>query len=284
MFSKLLKHEWKANWRLLSILSLAVIIAAVVGTISLRVMVNYGDRLSESNSFLNLLLLPLGLLVFVSFLALVVYAAAVLFVLLFRFYKNKFTDEGYLTFTLPVTNHQIFLSSAVNMLIWSVISVVLVILLFVVMILIGTSTSGFINMELIRELRSLKLILPEMAEAYSEILGDSYGILTLISILISPVYNVVLAMTCITLGAVVAKKHKILAAIGIYYGANTVLGILSSAITTVPSLMFIGNDGLASSDLYFTLTMVAQLLIYAAVIVGGYFLSTKLMKNKLNLP
>lgn len=284
MFSKLLKHEWKANWRLLSILSLAVIIAAVVGTISLRVMVNYGDRLSESNSFLNLLLLPLGLLVFVSFLALVVYAAAVLFVLLFRFYKNKFTDEGYLTFTLPVTNHQIFLSSAVNMLIWSVISVVLVILLFVVMILIGTSTSGFINMELIRELRSLKLILPEMAEAYSEILGDSYGILTLISILISPVYNVVLAMTCITLGAVVAKKHKILAAIGIYYGANTVLGILSSAITTVPSLLFIGNDGLASSDLYFTLTMVAQLLIYAAVIVGGYFLSTKLMKNKLNLP
>ena len=284
MFSKLLKHEWKANWRLLSILSLAVIIAAVVGTISLRVMVNYGDRLSESNSFLNLLLLPLGLLVFVSFLALVVYAAAVLFVLLFRFYKNKFTDEGYLTFTLPVTNHQIFLSSAVNMLIWSVISVVLVILLFVVMILIGTSTSGFINMELIRELRSLKFILPEMAEAYSEILGDSYGILTLISILISPVYNVVLAMTCITLGAVVAKKHKILAAIGIYYGSNTVLGILSSAITTVPSLMFIGNDGLASSDLYFTLTMVAQLLIYAAVIVGGYFLSTKLMKNKLNLP
>ena len=284
MFSKLLKHEWKANWRLLSILSLAVIIAAVVGTIALRVMVNYGDRLSESNSFLNLLLLPLGLLVFVSFLALVVYAAAVLFVLLFRFYKNKFTDEGYLTFTLPVTNHQIFLSSAVNMLIWSVISVVLVILLFVVMILIGTSTSGFINMELIRELRSLKLILPEMAEAYSEILGDSYGILTLISILISPVYNVVLAMTCITLGAVVAKKHKILAAIGIYYGANTVLGILSSAITTVPSLMFIGNDGLASSDLYFTLTMVAQLVIYAAVIVGGYFLSTKLMKNKLNLP
>lgn len=284
MFSKLLKHEWKANWRLLSILSLAVIIAAVVGTIALRVMVNYGDRLSESNSYLTLLLMPLSLFVFVSFMVLVIYAAAVLFVLLFRFYKNKFTDEGYLTFTLPVTNHQIFLSSAVNMLIWSVISVVLVILLFVVMILIGTSTSGFINMELIRELRSLKLILPEMAEAYSEILGDSYGILTLISILISPVYNVVLAMTCITLGAVVAKKHKILAAIGIYYGANTVLGILSSAITTVPSLMFIGNGGLASSDRYFTLTMVAQLLIYAAVIVGGYFLSTKLMKNKLNLP
>ena len=284
MFSKLLKHEWKANWRLLSILSLAVIIAALVGTIALRVLVNYGDRLSESNSYLTLLLMPLSLLVFVSFMVLVIYAAAVLFVLLFRFYKNKFTDEGYLTFTLPVTNHQIFLSSAVNMLIWSVISVVLVILLFVVMILIGTSTSGFINMELIRDIQSMEEIWRALAQAYGEILGDSYGILTLISILISPVYNVVLAMTCITLGAVVAKKHKILAAIGIYYGANTVLGILSSAITTVPSLMFIGNDGLAFSDRYFTLTMVAQLLIYAAVIVGGYFLSTKLMKNKLNLP
>ena len=284
MFSKLLKYEWKASWRLLSILSLAAIGAALVGTIALRVLVNYGDRLSESNSYLTLLLMPLSLLVFVSFMVLVIYAAAVLFVLLFRFYKNKFTDEGYLTFTLPVTNHQIFLSSAVNMLIWSVISVVLVILLFVVMILIGTSTSGFINMELIRDIQSMEEIWRALAQAYGKILGDSYGILTLISILLTPVYNVVLAMTCITLGAVVAKKHKILAAIGIYYGANTVLSILSSAITTVPSLMFIGNDGLAFSDRYFTLTMVAQLLIYAAVIVGGYFLSTKLMKNKLNLP
>lgn len=284
MFSKLLKHEWKANWRLLGILSLAVIGLALVGTIALRVMVNYGDMLTESNSFLALLMLPLALLVFIGFIGLVIYAAAVLFVLLFRFYKNKFTDEGYLTFTLPVNTHQIFLSSGLIMLAWLIIAVVLVVVLFAAMILFGTATQGLVNMELIRNLQGTKDVLQFFDEIYRSILGDGYDILLLLSLVIAPVYTVVLAMSCITLGAVVAKKHKILAAIGIYYGANTVLGIVSSVITTIPSLIFLGTEGVTSVNQQFSLAMAVQLMIYAGVIVGGYFLSTNLMKKKLNLP
>lgn len=284
MFSKLLKHEWKANWRLLGILSLAVIGLALVGTIALRVMVNYGDMLTESNYFLALLMLPLALLVFISFIGLVIYAAAVLFVLLFRFYKNKFTDEGYLTFTLPVNTHQIFLSSGLIMLAWLIIAVVLVVVLFAAMILFGTATQGLVNMELIRNLQGTKDVLQIFDEIYRSILGDGYDILLLLSLVIAPVYTVVLAMSCITLGAVVAKKHKILAAIGIYYGANTVLGIVSSVITTIPSLIFLGTQGATSVNQQFSLAMAVQLMIYAGVIVGGYFLSTNLMKKKLNLP
>lgn len=284
MFSKLLKHEWKANWRLLGILSLAVIGLALVGTIALRVMVNYGDMLTESNFFLALLMLPLALLVFIGFIGLVIYAAAVLFVLLFRFYKNKFTDEGYLTFTLPVNTHQIFLSSGLIMLAWLIIAVVLVVVLFAAMILFGTATQGLVNMELIRNLQGTKDVLQIFDEIYRSILGDGYDILLLLSLVIAPVYTVVLAMSCITLGAVVAKKHKILAAIGIYYGANTVLGIVSSVITTIPSLIFLGTQGATSVNQQFSLAMAVQLMIYAGVIVGGYFLSTNLMKKKLNLP
>lgn len=284
MFSKLLKHEWKANWGLMSVLALAVIGVALVGTIALRVLVNYGDMISDSNSVLVLLLFPLGMLVFVSFLALAIYAAAVSFIMMFRFYKNKFTDEGYLTFTLPVKTSQIFLSSALNMLIWMVISVVLVAALCAAMILFGTATDGLINMDIIRSFKEMDYIWEEMGYMFGQILGDGFGVLSVITILISPVYSVVLSMTCITLGAVVAKKHKILAAIGISYGASMVLSIISSVVTSIPSLLFIGDTSMESSDLYFTLTMVGQLLIYVGVIVGGYFLSTHLMKHKLNLP
>jgi hypothetical protein len=284
MFSKLLKHEWKANWGLMSVLALAVIGVALVGTIALRVLVNYGDMISESDSVLVLLLFPLGMLVFVSFLALAIYAVAVSFVMIFRFYKNKFTDEGYLTFTLPVKTSQIFLSSALNMLIWMVISVVLVAVLFVVMILCGTATDGIINMDIINGFKEMDFIWQELSLIYGEIMGEGFGVLSVITMLVSPIYSVVLSMTCITLGAVVAKKHKILAAIGISYGASMILSIISSVVTSVPSLLFIGDTSMESSDLYFTLTMVGQLLIYVGVIVGGYFLSTHLMKNKLNLP
>ena len=284
MFSKLLKHEWKANWGLMSVLALAVIGVALVGTIALRVLVNYGDMISESDSVLVLLLFPLGMLVFVSFLALMIYAVAVSFVMIFRFYKNKFTDEGYLTFTLPVKTNQIFLSSALNMLIWMVISVVLVAVLAVVMILCGTATDGIINMDIINGFKEMDFIWQELSLIYGEIMGEGFGVLSVITMLVSPIYSVVLSMTCITLGAVVAKKHKILAAIGISYGASMILSIISSVVTSVPSLLFIGDTSMESSDLYFTLTMVGQLLIYLGVIVGGYFLSTHLMKHKLNLP
>jgi hypothetical protein len=284
MFSKLLKHEWKANWGLMSVLALAVIGVALVGTIALRVLVNYGDMISESDSVLVLLLFPLGMLVFVSFLALAIYAVAVSFVMIFRFYKNKFTDEGYLTFTLPVKTSHIFLSSALNMLIWMVISVVLVAVLFVVMILCGTATDGIINMDIINGFKEMDFIWQELSLIYGEIMGEGFGVLSVITMLVSPIYSVVLSMTCITLGAVVAKKHKILAAIGISYGASMILSIISSVVTSVPSLLFIGDTSMESSDLYFTLTMVGQLLIYLGVIVGGYFLSTHLMKHKLNLP
>lgn len=286
MFSKLLKHEWKANWGLMSILTLAAVGVGILGTIALRVLVNYGDMISESESFLVLLLFPLGMLVFASFVSLVIYVVAVSYVLLFRFYKNKFTDEGYLTFTLPVNSHQIFLSSALNMLIWWVISIVLMVILFACMILFGTATDGLVNMDIIRSFKNMEYVWEALGEIFGQILGESYGVLGLVTVVVTPVYSVVLWMTCITLGAVVAKKHKILAAIGISYGANVVLNIVSSVVSVLPSLILIGNPnpGEAEMQAYFTLSSVVQLVLLAGVAVGGYFLSTHLMKHKLNLP
>ena len=286
MFSKLLKHEWKANAGLMGVLSLAAAGVGILGTIALRVLINYGDRIAESDSVFVLLLFPLVLLVGGAFLSLVVYAAAVSFVLLFRFYKNKFTDEGYLTFTLPVKTHYIFLSSALNMVIWMVISMVLVVLLFSVMILCGTATQGLINQDIINNFDSIEMVWKGVSSILGEIVGDGYGIIMLLTLIITPIFSVVLSMTCITLVAVVAKKHKILAAIGISYGASIVLSIISSVVTSLPSFLLLGkpNPGMEDFQVFYTISGVLQLVIYVGVIVGGYFLSTSLMKNKLNLP
>ena len=286
MFSKLLKHEWKANAGLMGVLSLAAAGVGILGTIALRVLINYGDRIAESDSVFVLLLFPLVLLVGGAFLSLVVYAAAVSFVLLFRFYKNKFTDEGYLTFTLPVKTHYIFLSGALNMVIWMVISMVLVVLLFSVMILCGTATQGLINQDIINNFDSIEKVWKGVSSILGEIVGDGYGIIMLLTLIITPIFSVVLSMTCITLGAVVAKKHKILAAIGISYGASIVLSIISSVVTSLPSFLLLGkpNPGVEDFQVFYTISGVLQLVIYVGVIVGGYFLSTCLMKKKLNLP
>ena len=285
MFSKLLKHEWKANAGLMSILTLAVVGVGILGTIALRVLVNYGDAITQSESVLVLLLFPLSTLVFVSYMGIAVYVAAVGFVLMYRFYKHKFTDEGYLTFTLPVKTNHIFLSSGLNMVIWTVISFLVALLMYAMMLLCGTAQEGLFNDDIVEAFSSLGIFIDGIGEEFTELMGAGFVPLLILNVLVVPLFSTVIAMTCVTLGAVVAKKHKILAIIGISYGVNMVLSILLSVVTYLP--LFIAaiiDPSMESPMLYITLTLILTFLLQAGITVGGYFLSTRLMKNKLNLP
>ena len=285
MFSKLLKHEWKANWGLMSILTLAVVGVGILGTIALRVLVNYGDAITQSESVLVLLLFPLSTLVFVSYMGVAVYVAAVGFVLMYRFYKHKFTDEGYLTFTLPVKTNHIFLSSGLNMVIWTVISFLVALLMYAMMLLCGTAQEGLFNDDIVEAFSSLGIFIDGIGEEFTELMGAGFVPLLILNVLVVPLFSTVIAMTCVTLGAVVAKKHKILAIIGISYGVNMVLSILLSVVTYLPLFIAVIIDpSMESPMLYITLTLILTFLLQAGITVGGYFLSTRLMKNKLNLP
>ena len=117
MFAKLLKYEWKATSKLLGVLSLAALGVGVVGTSVLKILVvSFADGIGDGlEGFIPVILIPAMIMIVF---ALIAYAFGSVIILMYRFYKNKFTDEGYLTFTLPVNSHQIFLSSLLNMLIW----------------------------------------------------------------------------------------------------------------------------------------------------------------------
>jgi hypothetical protein len=280
MFSKLLKHEWKANANTLGILSLAALGLGIFATIAMRLILYVGPQIEDETRGLALLIVGLSMMLFFSFMALMIYVVAVQFILLFRFYKSRFTDEGYLTFTLPVTSHQIFLSSWAIMLLWMAISVVIVLTSITMFIFIGTATEGLINQDAAGELPN---VWRAFTELYQILYGDNaatsviFGLSAFVSILCSPL----LIMTCITLGAVVAKKHKILAAFGIYYGLNVVIEIIGGVLSFV-ALMF---DAVLTGEITSMQgSLIATMMLQIGLSVGGYFLSTHLMKNKLNLP
>jgi hypothetical protein len=283
MFRKLIKYEWKNNAGLLGMLSLAAVGVAILGTVLLRVLINYSDEIVASNAPSALIFLPLGLLLAFCFLALALYAAAVTILLLYRFYKNKFTDEGYLTFTLPVRPSAIFLSSALVILLWQVISMVLVVTLLGAMLFIGTAQSGFVNREIWEGIRAVSQDFSDIFLGFGREMGSGYGILMILSLIITPIYGIVSNMTWITVGAVLAKKHKILAAIGLAYAGNMVANILSSVVTMFPTILTLSSHN-QPVEAYFTISSALQLAIYLGLTVGGYFLSTGLMKHKLNLP
>lgn len=288
MFAKLLKYEWKANAGLLMILSACALGVGALGAGILRGIVYLSENMLNDEMAAIATSSLTSMMMFVV-MALVAYALAVQFINLWRFYKNKFTDEGYLTFTLPVTSHQIFLSSFLNILAWLAISVFVLICAAAMMIFIG---------------------LGEPIEGMYEALGDIFinvdeGIdyvgqsmqgfgafigLSILEIFVAPVYAIVLLMTSITLGCVLAKKHKILATIGMYYVINMVVNIISSIISIVPTISLVFdsvNNTDAAVDRYFiymALTVGLTLALQVGLAVGGYFWSTHLMKHKLNLP
>ena len=288
MFSKLLKHEWKANAGLLTILSACALGVGLLGAGILRAIVYMSENmLSDELAAIATSSLS-SMMVFVV-LALVAYALAVQFINIWRFYKNKFTDEGYLTFTLPVNPHQIFLSSFLVILAWLAISVFVLICAAAMMIFIGLGEpiegmyealgNIFINVD-----EGVDYIGQSM-QGFGAFLG-----LSILEIFVAPVYAIVLLMTSITLGCVLAKKHKILATIGMYYVINMVVNIVSSIISMVPTILLVFNgmnDNDAFMDRYFVymaLTVGLTLLLQVGLAIGGYFWSTYLMKHKLNLP
>lgn len=260
MFAKLLKHEWKATWGILGMLSLCALGAGVVGAVMLRLLIDAAE--TNQNNPLNAI--SPSVLMFVL-LGLMVYSVGGSILLYFRFYKNKFTDEGYLTFTLPAKSWEIFLASLVNILIWSVI--------------IGLVVCVSVGLILVLGLGELmKDIFP--ADAWQQLLESVDGevILNLAMNAVNAVSNVVVIMACITLGAVVAKKHKLLVAVGFYYAASTVRNTVSTIVmaSTMESAQTFGE--------VMTVSSVSNGIIGVLLGVGGFFLSVYLMDHKLNLP
>lgn len=261
MFAKLLKYEWKASSRYLGLLSLAALGTGIVGAVLMRMVIGASsDQLSDTLHAI------LSIMLAFMFLALFVYAIGAYFFLFSRFYKNKFTDEGYLTFILPVKSWQIFLSSLVNIVVWMGIVILVVIVSVCIMLATG-----------IRD--SLQDVSAEEISYLMEQMGPVS--MRIASMVVSGISGAAILMSCITVGAVIAKKHKILTAIALFYGISMVQGILTSVLM-VSSMMASTSYNTALSALQNTTA--AETLIQSVLALGGFFLSIHLMNRKLNLP
>ena len=106
MFAKLLKQEWRGSRKVIGVLCAVILISGVIiGTTALA-MTKWGS-LGDSDVAATLAVL----LVMACVIAVALSCAASIVYVLCRFYRSRFTEEGYLTYTLPVSNHSLMLSS-----------------------------------------------------------------------------------------------------------------------------------------------------------------------------
>ena len=277
MFSKLVKYDLRAIFKYWWIAAVTSAVLSVVGGFCVRVLNNEinAEEYVEVQVFA-------GLGLFIVIMGLVLFYVLTEVLILLRFYKHFFTDEGYLTFTLPVRKTSLFNSKVLSSMIFICVTQLALVLEVFVILAIGLPEYIF----------SPKLLngLAELARMFVED-GLLYNIIILFEIIVILTALQVLGMLfiyiCITIAAVIAKKHKVLAAIGIYYAANSALSFIIQTIlfTNGFSRIFELIDALPVQQMQISssLTLLGFIGVLGIMLGLMYLLETYLLDRRLNL-
>ena len=270
MFAKLLKHEWRSTREMLGILCLISLLGGLTMCYLFYVSSHDGGG-SEALKILSVLFMIAAMI------ALAVVGAAAVLVYMGRFYKSRFTDEGYLTFTLPVNTHQNLLASLVNTAIGMVLITLVICACGVLWLAIAfAGVEGFYQTVWER--------FPELWEKFWSLVQTHageipWGVMArgMLSALTGVINSLVMLMLAVTVGSLIAKKHKILAAVAVFYGIHVLISIATAFLMSANDVL---SDGaLAAMSGFFGRTA----LLMTALSLGGYFLMYWLVDRKLNL-
>lgn len=284
MLGKLFKYENKSVSKLLTPMALAVIILPVLGALILKMQFIFGDKFEDGSIVSSIFSLASGIMIFFIVIATISACFISLFILMQRYYKNLFSDEGYLTFTLPVKTGSIILSKLFTAVIWSVIVAVCTIIGVMIFVLFGTSAS-FINNEVVD---GFSQVFKQIFEFYftGSAVQIIYLIELLISIIVSLFTNILLMYLAITIGCQIAKKHKVLASIGMYFVISSVVSVLSTIIQVITTTTLYGGfDFIYVEPTLSDVTLILLPSIIFSIILGVcyFLLNNYILKNKLNI-
>ena len=286
MFKKLLKYDMTYVWRIWRILALVSVISTAVSIGAAFIIggIIKNDPTIDSVIF-AILTIFLTFLMMAAMMGIFVGLIGTEILVFARFYTHFYSDEGYLTFTLPVSRKQLFLSKTVNAVFWTAIQCVITAICFVAFILsLFFAVAGDnIPFDLFT---GIFKTLWEGAGAWIFV----YGLELIALLLVACFFSVSLIHFCITIGAVIAKKAKLLAGVGIYYVISSVVGTAAQiffwilTLTIFPGLNQIfenGSDLQASAAL--ALMFFIFIVIYAIMAVTIYCLTLDKIERRLNL-
>lgn len=288
MFKKVFKYDFAYVKRFWWIITASVLGISFFGSLVYRFVAVFDTtRASAQEMFLyvsgEIFLVACFIAVPVSFIAPQILCYV-------RFYKNFFTDEGYLTFTLPVSRRTLFLSKVVNTVLWTVIHAALMLAAIAIVITIAPVP----NKGQLLDLHVWEAIGRFFSRCWEGIGGWLIvyifeGILLAVA---AAWFTCSLISTCVTIGAVVAKKHKVLAAFGVYYGINMASSFLMQlaaglgvifVVVPVTDLLVMGDFSVNTICLVISLMLLILLLMEAAVACLFHFLALGKLERKLNL-
>lgn len=278
MLGKLIKYEFKTVNRLMIPLHLGLIAITIIGRFYIQMVLT---RRAE-NIWMGFADASLMMFYIIALIAIALTTSIYLMIIHFR--KSLFTDEGYLTHTLPVSVHEQIWGKLLVAVIWLTIDTALILFSIAIM---------FLNQGIIS---SIFDEIPGLFLSFRHDVGVSPTVAVLVWIplfFVAEMASVLIYYMCITVGHSF-NSHKILSSVGIYVGvnifSNVVTGILAAiAGTSSGGFLFSGLSvinllptNLDGAGAFWWSTVIT---LITALVQGGvcYWLTAYFMKNSLNL-
>lgn len=226
MLKKLLKYDFKAIFKYWWIAALTTLLLSVLGGACFGLL-NHDRQFSG---------IVYTTIVFVLLFVLFSYAAFSLLssILVFiRYYKNFFTDEGYLTFTLPVRRSQLLNSKLISSTTALFVTTVQCIINIGVVLLIAFAKEIF-RQDFWEDFSYFCMEIVNNLGIYLWIYILEALLFTVLSIVMSTLF----LFCCITVASIITKKARLITSIGIYYAASSVVSFVGQILYTfgIPSL------------------------------------------------
>ena len=285
MLKKLFQHDFRALSRILFPIQIGVLAAGLLATVLTRLMtvlgrstVN-GTAVAASSAALGVTMSGVTLLVLAVMASMLVTTVIVCL----RFFRNLMGDEGYLTFTLPVSNGQILLSKLFTGVLWSLINLAAVAISGLLFLVFGTADKTLMNPDVLELLRGMFSFTQDggMPMWLLGLEGVVCGVLCLFAQLMELYFAIVV-------GGQIAKKHKLLSAIGMYLVINFCVSLVKQVYalftggTVGLGLLFCTEDACTFTNTLGTIG-IWLMVLYAGLTVGFFFWSRGLLNKKLNL-
>lgn len=251
MLRKLIKYDWKALSRTLLLLHVFILIFALIGRIF--IMNNISAR--EPN-------VPEMIYMMLFFFLLTAIYSATSFIFGVYFYKNLFSTQGYLTWTLPATTNQQLLSKVIVAFLWSILDFLLLTLAVVLFFAPLTDVVG-------------------ITSTFFQFFGSSAFPLiftTALFFILATLSSILTIYLSAAIGQSFAN-HRIIASI-VTYG---IFSIILQIVTIVFFVVTAENTATISGiDLYFRVALISNVFLFVQVALF-YGITHHLMKRKLNL-
>lgn len=284
-FSKLLKNDFLASARVISLFYIAI--ALLLAVFGICVALNKSDSLSADfaakistihNASIAISIIVSFLLIFVTF-----------FFVVYDFFKSLFGPQGYLSFTLPVSSNQLLGSKVIVYGGWLVLSYA--VFMFTGGFLLNYTAENVIGQEKISLVEGLISMLGEFP-SMTQLIAYAVYVTVLFFVMILSFVSII--YFAITLSHVrILQKHSLLASIPIFIVTAIAFVSIAFKMSDIVNFVMIFNDdytlsfGLLEQGYSVTSQYAGMKItpIFAFIIldVAMFFLTSYIMHKKVNL-